>query len=117
MAGPVSLPTPYGVRRIDVRSALNMLEAVTNQAPEATIFIATAAVADWRPDRAADQKIKKDGTGLPPTLSFVENPDILAAVAQSPRGQSRALFCVGFAAESHDSVSYTHLDVYKRQRS
>ncbi len=102
VAGPVSLPTPYGVRRIDVRSALNMLEAVTNQAPEATIFIATAAVADWRPDRAADQKIKKDGTGLPPTLSFVENPDILAAVAQSPRGQSRALFCVGFAAESHD---------------
>jgi phosphopantothenoylcysteine decarboxylase/phosphopantothenate--cysteine ligase len=105
VAGPVSLPTPYGVQRIDVRSASNMLEAVMNQVQHATIFIATAAVADWRPDRAADQKIKKDGSGLPPALSFVENPDILAAVAQSARGQSRDLYCVGFAAESHDLLA------------
>ena len=105
VAGPVSLPTPYGVQRIDVRSASNMLEAVMNQVQHATILIATAAVADWRPDRAADQKIKKDGSGLPPALSFVENPDILAAVAQSSRGQSRDLYCVGFAAESHDLLA------------
>jgi phosphopantothenoylcysteine decarboxylase/phosphopantothenate--cysteine ligase len=105
VAGPVSLPTPYGVTRIDVRSALNMLEAVQNAAQEATIFIATAAVADWRPDRTSDQKIKKEASGMPPALSFVENTDILATLAQSPRGKSGALFCVGFAAESHDLLA------------
>ncbi|MBA3594830.1 MAG: bifunctional phosphopantothenoylcysteine decarboxylase/phosphopantothenate--cysteine ligase CoaBC [Polaromonas sp.] len=102
VAGPVSLPTPRGVTRIDVRSAQNMLEAVMQQAPVATIFIATAAVADWRPASSSDRKIKKDGSGQPPQLSFTENADILATVAQSPRAQSGELFCVGFAAESHD---------------
>ncbi len=105
VAGPVSLATPRGVRRVDVRSARDMLQAVQEEAPAATVFIATAAVADWRPANAADQKIKKDGSGRTPELSFVENPDILAAVAQSPRGQSRALYCVGFAAESHDLLA------------
>ena len=102
VAGPVSLATPRGVRRIDVRSALEMLQAVQDQAAKATVFVATAAVADWRPAHAAGQKIKKDGSGGTPGLVFVENPDILAAMAQSPRGQSQALYCVGFAAESHD---------------
>ncbi|MES2686492.1 MAG: bifunctional phosphopantothenoylcysteine decarboxylase/phosphopantothenate--cysteine ligase CoaBC [Pseudomonadota bacterium] len=102
VAGPVSLPTPRGVTRIDVRSAQNMLEAVMQQAPAATVFIATAAVADWRPASSSERKIKKDGSGQPPQLSFTENPDILATVAQSPRAQSGELFCVGFAAESHD---------------
>lgn len=102
VAGPVSLATPRGVTRIDVRSAQNMLEAVMQQAPAATIFIATAAVADWRPATSSERKIKKDGSGQPPQLSFTENPDILATVAQSPRAQSGELFCVGFAAESHD---------------
>jgi phosphopantothenoylcysteine decarboxylase/phosphopantothenate--cysteine ligase len=102
VAGPVSLPTPRGVTRIDVRSAQNMLEAVMQQAPAATIFIATAAVADWRPASSSERKIKKDGSGQPPQLSFTENPDILATVAQSPRARSGELFCVGFAAESHD---------------
>lgn len=102
VAGPVSLPTPRGVTRIDVRSAQNMLDAVMQQAPAATVFIATAAVADWRPASSSERKIKKDGSGQPPQLSFTENPDILATVAQSPRAQSGALFCVGFAAESHD---------------
>jgi phosphopantothenoylcysteine decarboxylase/phosphopantothenate--cysteine ligase len=102
VAGPVSLPTPRGVTRIDVRSAQNMLDAVMQQAPAATVFIATAAVADWRPASSSERKIKKDGSGQPPQLSFTENPDILATVAQSPRAQSGELFCVGFAAESHD---------------
>ena len=102
VAGPVSLSTPRGVTRIDVKSAQNMLEAVTQQAPEATVFIATAAVADWRPASSAERKIKKDGSGQAPQLAFTENADILATLAQSPRGVSGALFCVGFAAESHD---------------
>lgn len=102
VAGPVSLPTPRGVTRIDVQSAQNMLEASVEYAQAATIFIAAAAVADWRPASAADRKIKKDGSGQAPTLSFTENPDILATLAQSPRAQSGKLFCVGFAAESHD---------------
>lgn len=105
VAGPVSLATPRGVRRINVTSALNMFESVMNQASKATVFIATAAVADWRPDVAAEHKIKKDASGQSPALSFVENPDILATLAQSPRGQSRALFCVGFAAESQDLLA------------
>ncbi|WP_341918498.1 bifunctional phosphopantothenoylcysteine decarboxylase/phosphopantothenate--cysteine ligase CoaBC [Polaromonas sp. YR568] len=102
VAGPVSLSTPRGVTRIDVKSAQNMLEAVMQQAPEATVLIATAAVADWRPASSAERKIKKDGSGQAPQLAFTENPDILATLAQSPRGTSGALFCVGFAAESHD---------------
>ncbi len=105
VAGPVHLATPRGVRRIDVKSAQNMHQAVMAQAPIATIFIATAAVADWRPASAAEQKIKKDGSGQPPALAFVENPDILAAVAQGERAKSGALYCVGFAAESHDLLA------------
>jgi phosphopantothenoylcysteine decarboxylase/phosphopantothenate--cysteine ligase len=102
VAGPVSLPTPRGVTRIDVKSAQDMLQATQPQAQLADIFIATAAVADWRPASASGHKLKKDGSGKAPELTFTENPDILAQVAQSPRAQSGALFCVGFAAESHD---------------
>ncbi|SFC69075.1 Phosphopantothenate-cysteine ligase /Phosphopantothenoylcysteine decarboxylase [Polaromonas sp. OV174] len=102
VAGPVSLPTPRGVTRVDVKSAQNMLEAVIGRVQEATVFIATAAVADWRPAAPSDQKIKKDGSGQTPQLGFAENTDILATVAQSPAAQSGKLFCVGFAAESHD---------------
>ena len=105
VAGPVSLATPRGVTRINVKSALNMLEVVTAYASEATIFIATSAVADWRPASASERKIKKDGAGQPPALHFVENPDILATLAQSERGRSGALYCVGFAAESHDLLA------------
>ncbi len=106
VAGPVHLPTPRGVQRVDVKSAENMLEAVINSAPKASIFIATAAVADWRSASAAAQKIKKDASGLPPALRFVENIDILAKLAQSPRALSGALYCVGFAAESHDLLKH-----------
>jgi phosphopantothenoylcysteine decarboxylase/phosphopantothenate--cysteine ligase len=113
VAGPVSLPTPRGVRRIDVRSARDMLLAVEQNVGAARVFISTAAVADWRPANSADQKIKKDGSGQTPQLGFVENPDILATVAKSPRAQAGALFCVGFAAESHDLLAHA---TAKRQR-
>ena len=105
IAGPVSLPTPRGITRIDVKSASNMLEAVVLRAQAATIFVATAAVADWRPSAPSDQKIKKDGSGQPPQLAFVENQDILATVAQSLEAKAGKLFCVGFAAESHDLLA------------
>jgi phosphopantothenoylcysteine decarboxylase / phosphopantothenate---cysteine ligase len=106
VAGPVALATPRGVRRVDVKSASNMLLALVEYAQEATIFIATAAVADWRPATASDQKIKKEASGQPPQLGFVENQDILATIAQSPRAASGALYCVGFAAESHDLLAH-----------
>jgi len=105
VAGPASLATPRGVSRINVKSALDMLAAVTEQADKASVFVATSAVADWRPASASTSKIKKDGSGQPPELHFVENPDILATLAQSERGRSRALYCVGFAAESHDLLA------------
>jgi phosphopantothenoylcysteine decarboxylase / phosphopantothenate---cysteine ligase len=98
VAGPVHLPTPRGVRRIDVQSAQQMHDAVLPLAAQHGVFIATAAVADWRPAAAAGEKIKKDGSGQVPAIGFTENPDILAAVARLPGGP----YCVGFAAESHD---------------
>jgi phosphopantothenoylcysteine decarboxylase / phosphopantothenate---cysteine ligase len=113
VAGPVSLATPRGVHRVNVRSAREMQEAVMAGVAGAQVFVATAAVADWRPDQAADQKIKKDGSGQTPALRFTENPDILASVAQSERAQSGALFCVGFAAESHDLLNHAKA---KRER-
>lgn len=102
IAGPVHLPTPRGVTRVDVRSAQDMHDAVLSQVKEASVFVATAAVADWRVAHVADQKIKKTAKGDAPDLQFTENPDILGEVAKSDRAQSGALFCVGFAAESHD---------------
>jgi phosphopantothenoylcysteine decarboxylase/phosphopantothenate--cysteine ligase len=104
VAGPVHLPTPAGVQRLDVRSALQMHEAVMAAAPGQDVFIATAAVADWRPLAAADQKIKKDGSGQVPAFQMTENPDILAAVARLP--PPHRPYCVGFAAESHDVVRH-----------
>ena len=113
VAGPVHLPTPRGVQRVNVQSARQMLAAVQSQVERADVFIATAAVADWRPANASDQKIKKDGSGDVPALAFVENPDILATVAKSARAQSGQLYCVGFAAESHDLLAHA---TAKRQR-
>ncbi|MDM0058137.1 bifunctional phosphopantothenoylcysteine decarboxylase/phosphopantothenate--cysteine ligase CoaBC [Variovorax fucosicus] len=113
IAGPVSQPTPRGVGRINVLSAQEMLESAVDRAQSATVFVATAAVADWRPASHSEQKIKKDGSGQPPVLHFVENPDILATLAKSPRAQSGALFCVGFAAESENLVAHASA---KRER-
>ena len=113
IAGPVHLPTPRGVQRVNVQSAQQMFDAATGFAQEASIFIATAAVADWRPAHASEQKIKKDGSGDVPALAFVENPDILAAIAHSPRAESGALYCVGFAAESENLLAHASA---KRER-
>lgn len=106
VAGPVSLPTPRGIGRINVKSALNMQKTLNVLAQTSSVFVSAAAVADWRPASEATQKIKKDGSGDVPTLSFVENPDILAGIASSPRALSGALFCVGFAAESQDLLAH-----------
>jgi phosphopantothenoylcysteine decarboxylase/phosphopantothenate--cysteine ligase len=98
VAGPVSLPTPRGVTRIDVRSAQQMHDAVLPAAAMHDVFVATAAVADWRPVQTAAQKIKKAADRAAPSFELAENPDILAAVAALPKPP----FCVGFAAESSD---------------
>jgi phosphopantothenoylcysteine decarboxylase/phosphopantothenate--cysteine ligase len=100
VAGPVLLPTPPGVRRIDVESGAQMLAAVLPEAPRHEIFVATAAVADWRPQQATEAKIKKDGSGRVPALALAENDDILATVARLPAAERP--WCVGFAAESED---------------
>jgi phosphopantothenoylcysteine decarboxylase/phosphopantothenate--cysteine ligase len=102
VAGPVALATPFGVTRIDVQSAQDMLAAVLPQVPGSDVFIASAAVADWRPAAYAVQKIKKDGQGETPQLAFTENPDILATVAALPD----APYCVGFAAESEKLLEH-----------
>ena len=107
VSGPVHLATPRGVHRWDVQSARQMLDAVQQHVDAAQVFISTAAVADWRPATQAEQKIKKAGSDRTPSLTFVENPDILATVAQQPRALSGELFCVGFAAESHDLLAHT----------
>jgi len=98
VAGPVALATPRHVQRVDVRSAAQMHAAVMPLAPGHDIFVATAAVADWRPLACSERKIKKDGSARPPAIDMTENPDILAAVARLEAGP----YCVGFAAESHD---------------
>lgn len=106
VAGPVHLPTPRGVQRINVQSARDMLAAVQSALEDISIFIAAAAVADWRPADFSAKKIKKDGSGAVPSLAFVENPDILATVANSERAQQGQLYCVGFAAESDNLLAH-----------
>ena len=100
VAGPVALATPRGVQRIDVRSALQMHEAVMRVLPGQDVFIGVAAVADYRPRQAAAHKLKKSAGSL--TLELDANPDILAEVAARPD----APLCVGFAAESRDLATY-----------
>ena len=102
VAGPVSLPTPQGIaRRVDVRSAAQMRDAVVAAAAQADIYIGAAAVGDYRPASVANQKIKKhDGAAL--VLNLAENPDILATLA----AQTVRPFLVGFAAETHDVEQY-----------
>ncbi len=99
VSGPVALTTPPGVRRIDVRTAKSMLEAVEDETVNADVFISTAAVADYAPREQAAQKIKKSAGTL--TLELVRNPDILATVT----GRKQRPFCVGFAAETENVVA------------
>jgi len=97
ISGRVTLPTPAGVSRIDVRTADEMFAAVKQAAPASDVFISVAAVADYKVRNPSPRKIKK-ANGRAVTLELVENPDILAYVAQ----MKNAPFCVGFAAESED---------------
>jgi phosphopantothenoylcysteine decarboxylase/phosphopantothenate--cysteine ligase len=114
VAGPVSLATPRGVTRVDVKSALQMLEATMKEEPRADIFFATAAVADWRPVTHSKEKIKKEGAGKDPVVAFTENPDILLTVAQGQRARSGELYCVGFAAETHDLVAHARAKLARK---
>ncbi|MDR5819429.1 bifunctional phosphopantothenoylcysteine decarboxylase/phosphopantothenate--cysteine ligase CoaBC [Caballeronia sp. LZ043] len=98
VAGPVALETPWGVFREDVQTAQQMHDAVMQATPDADIFIAVAAVADWRAEQVSEHKIKKVSGSPQPSFKFVENPDILATVARLPNPP----YCVGFAAESGD---------------
>ncbi|QJE03341.1 bifunctional phosphopantothenoylcysteine decarboxylase/phosphopantothenate--cysteine ligase CoaBC [Massilia forsythiae] len=107
VSGPTALATPHGVRRIDVQSAQQMLQAVQavlNDAPAQHVFVAVAAVADWRVENASAHKIKKDGSAMP-ELKFAPNPDILAQVAATT-SLSGWPYCVGFAAESENLIEY-----------
>lgn len=96
VSGPTGLATPAGVTRVDVQTALQMHDAVMQRVDACDIFIAVAAVADWRVVQPSSQKLKKDDAGTPPALAFELNPDILKAVASRPN----APWCVGFAAET-----------------
>jgi len=102
VAGPVSLPTPRGVDRIDVETAREMLAAVEGALP-ADVAIMVAAVADWRAADEAPQKLKKDGSGAPAPLALAENPDILATLARHAR---RPGLLIGFAAETETVVDH-----------
>ena len=102
ISGPVALDCPPGVTRLWAEDARTMQALVMDHVPPADIFIATAAVADYRPRRVATAKIKKDAGHL--TLELERNPDILAAVAALPG----APFCVGFAAETDDLAAHAH---------
>lgn len=109
VAGPTALPTPPGVNRINVVSALEMADAAITAAQHADIFIAAAAVADYRPQDVAEAKIKKSTDCL--QLTLVKNPDILAAVSQTtPRP-----VCVGFAAETHDVLANARCKLQTKQ--
>jgi phosphopantothenoylcysteine decarboxylase/phosphopantothenate--cysteine ligase len=100
VSGPVSLATPRGVSRIDVRSAAEMRQAVLDGIAGNEVFIAVAAVADYRPAQVAAHKIKKSDAAM--TVELQPNPDILSEVAELPN----APFCVGFAAESQNLAAY-----------
>ena len=111
VAGPVHLPTPRGVRRIDVGTAQQMFDAVLPQAANHDVFVATAAVADWRPAALSDHKIKKVGAKTVPAFELTENPDILAAVARLADGP----YCVGFAAESRDLLKHAREKLQRKK--
>ncbi len=99
VTGPATHPRPDGVSVIEVETARDMARAAEDALP-ADVAICAAAVADWRVAEASENKIKKDGSGAVPTLSFVENPDILKAIATHP--DKRPDLVVGFAAETQD---------------
>lgn len=113
VAGPVSLKTPKGVRRVDVTSARDMLaaaeEALAGRCSQKrsrdplTVFVATAAVADWRPAKCAARKLKKGQ--MSDTLKLVRNPDILKTLSLRAAREPRTTLFIGFAAETNDVIS------------
>ena len=109
VAGPAALPTPGGVSRENVTTAREMHDAVMAHAAQSDVFIAVAAVADYRVANPKDFKLKKDGGA--PTLELVENPDILGAVAGLPNPP----FCVGFAAETENLREHAQAKRKKRR--
>lgn len=111
VAGPVSLPTPAGVaERVDVRSAAQMHAAVLAAASRADIYIAAAAVGDYRPQDVAPSKLKKQA-GADLTLTLAENPDILATLSAQPVHP----FLVGFAAETDDVDAYAQAKLERKK--
>ncbi|MFL5056497.1 MAG: bifunctional phosphopantothenoylcysteine decarboxylase/phosphopantothenate--cysteine ligase CoaBC [Microvirga sp.] len=110
VSGPVGIPDPPGVATVHVESAREMLAAVENALP-ADIAVFAAAVADWRTEAAAAEKIKKDGKRLP-ALNLVENPDILATVARLKSG--RPPLVVGFAAETEKVIEHARAKLKKK---
>ncbi|GAK85519.1 phosphopantothenoylcysteine decarboxylase /phosphopantothenoylcysteine synthetase [Vibrio ponticus] len=103
VAGPVALPTPQGCERIDVESANDMHQAVMSKAIESDVFISCAAVADYRPETVADNKLKKTDDNDAMTVKMVKNPDIVASVAALSEQRP---FTVGFAAETQNVKQY-----------
>jgi phosphopantothenoylcysteine decarboxylase/phosphopantothenate--cysteine ligase len=101
VSGPTALPAPYGIKMVSVMTARDMYDAVMAHVAHQDIFIAVAAVADWRVSEVSQQKIKKQN-GISPELQFEQNPDILATVAALPKPP----YCVGFAAESENLLEY-----------
>ncbi len=104
VTGPTHLATPYAVDRVNVTSAAQMLAAVEADIDEADIFIAVAAVADYRPANSAEQKIKKTDSGL--AINLEPTVDILAKIAKHAGKNGKPPFCVGFAAESEKVEQY-----------
>ena len=104
VSGPTALAAPHGVRRIDVQSAQQMHDAVMAALGGQHVFVAVAAVADWRVANASAQKMKKHD-GAAPSLQFAQNPDILATVAATT-SVSGWPYCVGFAAESENLLAF-----------
>ncbi|RTZ14630.1 bifunctional phosphopantothenoylcysteine decarboxylase/phosphopantothenate--cysteine ligase CoaBC [Vibrio aquaticus] len=111
VSGPVSLATPTNVDRIDVDSAQSMFECVMDNATTHDIFIACAAVADYRPQTIAEQKIKKTDDSDQMTITMVKNPDIVASVAALKKSRP---FTVGFAAETQDVEHYARTKLEKK---
>jgi phosphopantothenoylcysteine decarboxylase / phosphopantothenate---cysteine ligase len=111
VSGPTALNDPQGVRTLRVESARDMLAACQDNLP-ADAFIAVAAVADWRPDQAANQKLKLKGQASVPALNLVENPDILSTMAQA--GPNRPALVIGFAAETNDVEAYAQAKLSKK---
>ncbi|WP_404972005.1 bifunctional phosphopantothenoylcysteine decarboxylase/phosphopantothenate--cysteine ligase CoaBC [Vibrio campbellii] len=111
VSGPVSLNTPAGVQRIDVASAQEMRDAVMAHAPSHDAFISCAAVADYRPENVASQKLKKTENNDQMAINMVKNPDIVATVANMTEQRP---FTVGFAAETNDVETYARGKLVKK---